>query len=88
MSCRWLFLASRTAPERFCGLPGHPYCPEHQREMDYIHRLGEDWEEIEATHKAICEETWEDSQLCAACNGRPTHVDCIYCEELIGPQVV
>jgi len=24
--------------------------------MDYIHRLDEDWREIEATHKAVCDE--------------------------------
>ncbi len=56
MICSWLFLASRTTPERFCGKPGHRYCPEHQAEMDYIHRLDDDWKEIEATHKAVCEE--------------------------------
>ncbi len=59
MTCSWLFLASRTTPERFCGKPGHPYCSEHQAEMDYIHRLDEDWKEIEATHKAVCEEPTE-----------------------------
>jgi hypothetical protein len=56
MPCQWLFLASRTTPERFCGKPGHPYCPEHQAEMDYIHSLDNDWKEIEATHKAVCDE--------------------------------
>jgi hypothetical protein len=43
-------------PERFCDKPGHPYCEEHQREMDYILSLDEDWKEVEATHKAVCEE--------------------------------
>jgi len=56
MTCSWLFLASRATPEHLCGKPGTPYCPEHQAEMDYIHRLDEDWKEIEATHKAVCDE--------------------------------
>jgi hypothetical protein len=49
MTCLWLFLASRTTQERFCGKPGHPYCEEHLAEMDYIHRLDEDWKEIETS---------------------------------------
>jgi len=56
MTCSWLFLASRTTPERFCGKPGHPYREEHQAEMNYIHTLDEDWKAVEATHKAVCEE--------------------------------
>jgi hypothetical protein len=56
MSCSWLYLASLTTPERFCDEPGHPYCAEHQAEMAYIHSLDEDWKEVEATHKAVCEE--------------------------------
>jgi len=51
MTCNWLFLASRTAPERLCGGPGHPYCEEHQTEINYIRGLDNDWKEIEATHK-------------------------------------
>jgi hypothetical protein len=56
MTCSWLYLASLTTSERFCGKPGHPYCEEHQAEMDYIHSLDVDWKEIEATHKAVCDE--------------------------------
>jgi hypothetical protein len=77
MTCSWLFLASRTTPERFCGKPGHPYCLEHQADIDYIHRLDDDWKEIEATHKAVCAEPEDEYRLCGACNSRPTHVDCI-----------
>ena len=62
MTCRWFFLAARTTPERFCGKPGHPYCPEHQLEMDNIHRLDEDFEEVEGTHKAVCEEPKKEAQ--------------------------
>jgi hypothetical protein len=34
MSCRWVFSPFQTTIGRFCGKPGHPYCPEHRREMD------------------------------------------------------
>lgn len=63
--------------------------------MDYILSLDEDWKEIEETHKAVCEEPTEEEQhLCAACNCRPVHDGCIYCENccgddafgLLGPQ--
>jgi hypothetical protein len=30
--------------------------------MDYIQRLDEDWEEIEATYKAVCEEPEEEER--------------------------
>jgi hypothetical protein len=56
MSCQWLFLASLTTPERLCGVPGDPYCPAHQRVMDYLKQLDDDFEEVEATHRAVCEE--------------------------------
>jgi hypothetical protein len=42
MPCSWLYLASRNTPGRFCDKPGHPYCPEHQREIEYLEQL--DWE--------------------------------------------
>jgi hypothetical protein len=57
--CSWLYLASRTTPERFCGNPGHPYCPEHQREIDAMEKSDKDWDEILATHEAVCEEPKE-----------------------------
>jgi hypothetical protein len=60
MPCQWLHLASLSTDEHFCGKSGDPYCPEHQREMDHIHSLDGDWKEVEATHKAVCEEQKED----------------------------
>ena len=87
MSCSWLYLESRTTPERFCGKPGHPYCPEHQREMDAMQQTDKDWDEILATHSAVCEEPKEEQKLCAVCNRRPVHTDCpvhpdcVYCAE-------
>ena len=56
MSCSWLYLASRTTPERFCDKPGHPYCEEHQREMDAMEQVDKDWDEILASLQAVCEE--------------------------------
>ena len=98
--CSWLYLASRTTPERFCEKPGHPYCPEHQREMDAMAQADKDWDEILASHEAVCEERQQEQKLCAACTRRPVHTDCaahsdcVYCEEccvedplnLLGPQ--
>jgi hypothetical protein len=63
--------------------------------MDYILSLDNDWKEVEATYKVVCEEPKEEEhQLCAACNDRPVHDGCFYCEEccpddalgLLGPQ--
>ena len=93
--CSWLYLASRTTAERFCDKPGHPYCEKHRREMDAMAEADKDWDEILATHMALCEEPKEEQQLCAVCNRRPVHDGCIYCEEccsddalnLLGPQV-
>jgi hypothetical protein len=76
MACSWLFLESRTTPDRFCGNPGHPYCPEHQREMGAMEKSDKDWDEILATHEAVCEEPKEAQRLCAVCNRRPVHTDC------------
>ncbi len=59
MPCSWLYFASRTTPERFCGQPGHPYCEEHQREMDAMKQADKDWDEILASHLAVCEEPKE-----------------------------
>lgn len=56
MACSWLYLASRNSPERFCDKPGHPYCPEHQREMDAMEKSDKDWDEILATYEVVCEE--------------------------------
>jgi hypothetical protein len=79
------FRAIKLRSSDFAAKPGHPYCLEHEREMDDIRRLDDDWEEIEATHRAVCGEPEEKEQeMCAACNCRPTHVDCIYCEECFG----
>jgi hypothetical protein len=60
MSCSWLYLASKNSPERFCIKPGHPYCPEHQREMDAMEQDDKNWDEILATHEAVCEEPKEE----------------------------
>jgi hypothetical protein len=78
--CCWLYLASRTRPERFCGKPGHPFCAEHQREIDAMEQADKDWYEILATHRAICEEPQEEQKLCVVCHRRPGHDDCVYCE--------
>jgi hypothetical protein len=86
MPCSWLYLASRTSPERFCGKPGHPYCPEHQSEIDAMEQSDKDWDEILASLQAVCEEPKEERKLCAVCNRRqvhadcPVHDDCVYCE--------
>ena len=85
--CSWLYLASRTTPERFCDKPGHPYCPDHQREMGAMEKSDKDWDEILASHETVCEEhQQEEHKLCAVCNRRPIHTDCpvhddcVYCE--------
>ena len=57
MSCQWVHLESRSTPERSCGEPGNPYCEEHQKVMDYLKQLDDDWNEIEKTHRAVCDET-------------------------------
>jgi len=80
MPCSWLYLASRNSPERFCDKSGHPYCPEHQREMDAMVQSDKDWDEILASLQAICEEPQEEQKLCAVCARRPVHTDCVYCE--------
>ena len=86
MPCSWLYLASRTSPERFCGKPGHPYCPEHQSEINAMEQSDKDWDEILASLQAVCEEPKEERKLCAACARRPVHTDCpvhedcVYCE--------
>jgi hypothetical protein len=55
--CNWVHLPNKeNALPSTCKNEGEPYCPEHQAEMDYIHTLDEDWKEIEATHKAVCDE--------------------------------
>lgn len=54
--CNWVHLPDKQNPnQRLCGNPGHPYCEEHQKEMDHIKQLDEDWKEIGATHIAVCE---------------------------------
>jgi hypothetical protein len=65
MPCSWLYREPRTLPERFCDKPGHPYCAEHQREMDAMEHADQDWVEILATHMAVCEEPKEEQKLCA-----------------------
>jgi hypothetical protein len=86
MPCSWLYLETRTASERFCDEPGHPYCPEHQREMDAMAQADKDWDEILATHRTVCEKLKEEQKLCVVCGRRPVHLDCpvhddcVYCE--------
>ena len=70
MSCQWILLASRSTPEHIFGEPGDPFCPVHQKVMDYLKQLDDDFEEIEKTHKAVCEESLEVSQPCAVSNFR------------------
>jgi hypothetical protein len=89
MTCSWLFLASRTTPERFCEQPGNPYCPEHQREIDAMEQADNDWDEILAALSAVCEGPKEEElNLCGACNCRPIHPDCIYCDDCCGDDVL
>ena len=86
MPCCWVYLASRTSPQRFCDKSGHPYCPEHQREIDFMEKSDKDWDEILASLQAVCEEPREVRRLCAVCNRSPVHTDCqvhhdcVYCE--------
>jgi hypothetical protein len=65
MSCNWLYLESRTTPERFCGKPGHPYCPEHQREMDAMAQADKDWDEILASLQAVDDAKREQPRICS-----------------------
>jgi hypothetical protein len=60
MSWSWLYLASRTTTEHFCGKPGHPYCPEHKTVMEDLMRLDEDFEKAKETHRAACAEATAD----------------------------
>jgi hypothetical protein len=95
MTCCWLFLASRISEEHFCGEPGDPYCPEHTRLWDYIVSLDENFEDVEATHKVVCEEPMEEEQqFCAVCICGLVHDGCVYCDDccaddplgVLGPQ--
>jgi hypothetical protein len=58
--CNWHLLPARNDKiEGICGaavVGESQYCAEHQQQWDYIHRLNEDWKEIEATYKAVCDE--------------------------------
>jgi hypothetical protein len=47
------------SPENSCPNLGNPYCSEHEREISLIHSLDNDWKQIEATHRAVCEEPTE-----------------------------
>jgi hypothetical protein len=60
MPCQWLYLASKNSPEHFCTNPGHPYCPDHEREMNLIHSVDDDWKAVE--HKPFCDEQKEDKE--------------------------
>jgi len=60
MACIWVLLGSRTTDERFCNKPGHPYCPDHQREMDAMAQADKDWDEVFASLKAVCEDPKEE----------------------------
>ena len=78
----------------FLEKPGHPYCPGPQREIDAMEKSDKDWDEILASLQAVCKEAKEERKLCAVCNRRPVHPDCVYCEEcceddplgILGPQ--
>jgi hypothetical protein len=39
--------------------------------MDAMEQADKDWDEILATHKAVCEEPKEEQKLCTALNHRP-----------------
>ena len=51
-----------------------------------MQQVDSDWDEILATHGAVCEEPKEERKLCAVCARRPVHEDCpvhddcVYCE--------
>ena len=82
MPCCWLYLASRNSPKRFCDRPGHPYCVEHQAEIDAMEKSDKDWDEILATLRAVCEEPEQpEGPLCAACGSRPVHEGSVYCDQ-------
>jgi hypothetical protein len=49
--CCWLHLESKDSPEHFCPNPGHPYCEEHTRLLDYLKRLDDDFTEIEKSFR-------------------------------------
>jgi hypothetical protein len=51
--CSWLHLESKDSPEHFCPSPGHPYCEEHTRLLDYLQRLDDDFTEIEKSFRGI-----------------------------------
>jgi hypothetical protein len=62
--CNWVLLPDKQNPnQHLCGRLGHPYCEEHQAEMDYIHRLGDDWNEVEATDKCEADNARENNSL-------------------------
>jgi hypothetical protein len=47
--CNWVLLPDRqNSTERRCPEEGEPYCEEHQLELDYMHRVNEDFEESNA----------------------------------------
>jgi hypothetical protein len=69
MTCRWLFLASRTTEESLCGKPGYPYCEEHQPEMAYFEKsdweyqdIGRSWESITSHSPASDDSSWRAEQ--------------------------
>lgn len=55
--CLWLYLGSKNSPEQLCGAEGHPYCEQHQLEIDAMEQSDKDWDEIFATYKALLAET-------------------------------
>src|ERR1700747_3391749 len=61
-NCRWLHLPSIEGPERFCAREGHPYCPEHRRELDAVERA-DSWDEILGRHRAVCGKPIRDRGL-------------------------
>jgi hypothetical protein len=48
--CKWLLLPALDDDKvGLCDKPGFPYCDEHQKEMEYIDLLDEEWKEVQAT---------------------------------------
>jgi hypothetical protein len=39
--------------------------------MDAMQQADRDWDEILATHRAVCEEPQEEKQICAVCKPPP-----------------
>ncbi len=64
LTCQWIYLAAHDDKiEGACGalVDGDSgYCEEHQREINLIHSLDDDWNETEASRKAGGKQPKED----------------------------